>query len=341
MDRSKPVTLNRHIAEAQRWHPEATGTFTRLLWDLSLASRLVSREVNMAGLVDVVGETDGVNATGDIQQKLDLLAEDRFRDLGEGGYLCALASEEQREIIPIPEGYPCGDYVFVFDPLDGSSNIDVNASLGTVFGIYRRLDGTGPGTLRDILQPGKNLICAGYVVYGSSTMLVYSTGHGVHGFTLDPSIGEFLLSHPDIKMPSRGSIYSVNEGNQHKWDEATRRYVEWVRGPDEASGKSAYSLRYIGTMVADFHRTLLRGGVFLYPDDHTDPEKPRSKLRLLYEVNPIAWLAEQAGGRALARRRRVLDIEPSALHQRVPLAVGSRYEMDRFEAMCATAVVTS
>jgi fructose-1,6-bisphosphatase I len=328
----KLITLNRHIAESQKWHPEATGTFTRLLWDLTLAARLISREVNKAGLVDILGAAGMANVSGDQVQKLDEYAEERIvAAMQAGGYLCAMASEEQETVIPIPEDFPKGRYVLVFDPLDGSSNIDVNAPLGTIFGIYRRAspDG-GPGTLDDVLQPGRNLVAAGYIVYGSSTMLVYTTGKGVHGFTLDPSLGEFLLSHPDIRIPERGSYYSINEGNSFCWDPNTKRYVQWVKEVDPET-KRPYTQRYIGTLVADFHRTLLRGGIFLYPNDCRDPKKAKPKLRLVYEANPIAWIAEQAGGKATTGDARILDLQPKELHQKVPLIVGSARQVETYE----------
>jgi fructose-1,6-bisphosphatase I len=329
----KLITLNRHIAESQKWHPEATGTFTRLLWDLTLAARIISREVNKAGLVDILGGADLKNASGDAVQKLDEYAEERIVGaMQAGGYLCAMASEEQESIIPIPEGPPKGRYVLVFDPLDGSSNIDVNVSLGTIFGIYRRLgaDDGSPGEIADVLQPGRNLVAAGYIVYGSSTMLVYTTGNGVHGFTLDPSLGEFLLSHPGIKIPERGSYYSINEGNSFCWDANTKRYVQWIKDVDPET-KRPYTQRYIGTLVADFHRTLLRGGIFLYPNDCRDPKKAKPKLRLVYEANPIAWIAEQAGGKASTGEGRILDLQPKELHQKVPLIVGSAREVESYE----------
>ncbi|MHC4830358.1 MAG: class 1 fructose-bisphosphatase, partial [Planctomycetota bacterium] len=320
------MTLNRHIAEAERWHPEATGTFTRLLWDLSLAARVISREVNMAGLAKIIGSTGTENTTGDAQQKLDVFAEEQLVALGAGGYLCVLASEEQEDVIPVPDGFPVGSYVFVFDPLDGSSNIDVNTSVGTIFGIYRRLDpgAAGQGTLADVLQKGSELVAAGYIVYGSSTMLVYSTGQGVHGFTLDPSLGEFVLSHPSIRIPKSGSTYSVNEGNAYRWPEGPRRFVEWIKRPDPETGKQAYRQRYIGTMAADFHRTLLQGGIFLYPGIiSSSTGKEKYKLRLVYECNPMGWLCEQAGGRATTGTEKVTDLAVESLHQTIAFAAGS------------------
>jgi len=328
----KLVTLSRHIAEAQRWHPEATGVFTRLMWDLTLAARIISREVNKAGLADVLGTAGAKNTSGDQVQKLDEYSEERIvRALEADGGLCVMASEEEEGIISIPEPYPKGKYVLVFDPLDGSSNIDANVSLGTIFGIYRRISEDGrPGTLEDCLQPGRNLVAAGYIVYGSSTMLVYTSGLGVNGFTLDPSLGEFLLSHPDMKIPERGRIYSINEGNSFCWDANTKRYIEWVKAVDQETGRP-YTQRYIGTLVADVHRTMVKGGIFLYPNDCRDPAKAKPKLRLVYEANPIAFIVEQAGGKATTGAERILDLQPRTLHQKVPLIVGSKRDVEVYE----------
>ena len=333
----KLITLHRHIAESQRWHPEATGTFTRLLSDLSLAARVISREVNRAGLADIFGSAGDRNVSGDTVQKLDQYAQDAFvRAMQASGTLCAMASEELESVLEVPDAYPKGRYVLVFDPLDGSSNIEVNVSVGTVFGIFRRVtpDESLPGTLEDVLQPGRRLVAAGYILYGSSTMLVYTTGHGVNGFTLDPSLGEFLLSHPSVRIPERGSMYSVNEGNRAQWDPGTRRFIDWLKEPDAETGRP-YSLRYVGTLVADVHRMLLRGGVFLYPSDRRDPARPKSKIRLVYEANPIAMLVEQAGGRASTGDARILDMQPTELHQKVPLVAGSRRDVETYEEFLA------
>jgi fructose-1,6-bisphosphatase I len=330
------MTLARHIAESQRWHPEATGMFTRLMWDLTLAARVISREVNRAGLAEVLGNADGGrNVSGDVVQKLDAFAQEKFvRALEASGTICVMASEEEAGIIPIPDEFPKGKYVLVFDPLDGSSNIDANISLGTIFGVYRRLSEDGKaGTLEDCLQPGSKLIAAGYVVYGSSTMLVYTSGDGVHGFTLDPSLGEFMVSHPALKIPERGSIYSINEGNSFCWDAYTRRYVDWVKTDDPDTGRP-YTQRYVGTLVADVHRTLVKGGIFLYPNDCRDPAVSKPKLRLVYEANPIAYIVEQAGGRATTGTQRILDVKPVNLHQKVPLIVGSAKEVEIYEEFC-------
>jgi fructose-1,6-bisphosphatase I len=328
---SKIVTIQRHIMEQQQRVPAATGEFTRLLWDLVLAFKMISREVNRAGLGNVLGLTGEENVQGEKVAKLDEYALTRIvQAMDHGGHLCCMASEETEGIIPIPDEYVRGKYVLLFDPLDGSSNIDVNASLGTIFSIHRKRSKNGPdGTLEDCLQRGSEQVAAGYVIYGSSTMFVYTTGAGVHGFTLDPSLGEFLLSHENLRMPPRGTIYSVNEGNHAKWDEGTRRYVEYLKETDKASGRP-YSLRYIGTLVADFHRTLLKGGIFLYPPDMTDPANPKPKLRLLYEIAPMAMIAEQAGGAASTGRERVLDLVPTELHQRVSAALGSAADVAEY-----------
>lgn len=321
------MTLNRHIMEMQRLYPEATGEFSALLTDLGYAVKSISSVVNKAGLSNILGLTGQMNVQGEEVQKLDVYANAALtRAMEHGGHLCAMASEESDEPIPIPPGYPYGKYVLLFDPLDGSSNIDANISIGTIFGIYRRKTASGPGTLEDLLQPGRELACAGYVVYGSSTVLVYTTGQGVAGFTLDPSIGEFLLSHGEIRMPARGKIYSVNEGNSRYWHESVRRLVEYLKAEDKATGRP-YSSRYVGSLVADFHRNLLYGGIFMYPADYKDPKKPRGKLRLLYEANPLAFVAEQAGGTASSGEEAILDIVPASLHQRVPLYIGSREDV--------------
>ncbi len=316
----KVVTVSRFIVEQERNYPEATGEFSDLLADIMLAAKLIQREVSKAGLLNVLGKTGHTNVQGEEVMKLDAFANRVvYEALDHTGHLCAMASEEDDDILSIPEEYPCGKYVLNFDPLDGSSNIDANVSIGTIFSIHRRLsDGDGPGTREDVMQPGRNQVCAGYLVYGSSTMLVYTTGHGVHGFTYDPSVGEFLMSHQQIRMPSKGNIYSVNEGNFGHWDEPTKNYIRHLRGDGVAK---PYKSRYIGSMVADIHRTLLYGGIFLYPGDTHHPD---GKLRLLYEAAPMSFIMEQAGGTATDGRRRIMDIEPSELHQRTPLVMGSR-----------------
>ena len=317
--------------EEQALHPAATGDFTRLLWDLILAFKMISREVNRAGLAAILGLTGKENVQGEKVTKLDDYAQVRiFEQMDHGGHLCCMASEEADGLIPIPDHYPRGKYVLLFDPLDGSSNVDVNASLGTIFSIHRTKTPGVDGTVEDCLQKGSSQVAAGYVVYGSSTMFVYTAGRGVHGFTLDPSLGEFLLSHENIRIPKRGKSYSINEGNEQSWDEGTRGYVQYLKGKDEATGRP-YGLRYIGTLVADFHRILLRGGIFLYPADCTDAAKPKPKLRLLYEIAPMAMIVEQAGGAATTGRERVLDVQPTEIHQRIAVALGSPDDVREYQ----------
>lgn len=318
---TKLVTIERYISESESLHPSATGEFSRLLRDLTLAIRIISRTVRSAGLVDVLGATTHHNIHGENVQKLDVYANDTiYRALDHGGHLCAMASEESGGIIPIPDEFPLGKYVIAFDPLDGSSNIDVNITIGTIFSVLERVSPHDThGTMEDFLQPGYKQVAAGYAVYGSSTMLVFTIGHGVQGFTLDPSVGEFLLSHENIKVPPRGKFYSINEGNSGRWNQGLRDYVAYLKEEDKVTGRP-YSGRYVGTLVADFHRTLMYGGVFLYPPDRRNPE---GKLRLLYECNPMAMLMEQAGGRATNGVQRILEIQPTGLHQKTPIFLGS------------------
>ncbi len=322
MSETHIVTIDRHIIEHERKHPEARGAFSNILTDMALAAKVISRKVNMAGLMDILGAAGSENVQGESVQKLDVFAQDAiYRAMDHTGDLCCMVSEEWEDIIPIPEKFPAGDYVLVFDPLDGSSNIDVNVSIGTVFAILRKVSNEERGSMADCLQPGRKQLAAGYVVYGSSTMLVYTTGNGVHGFTLDPSIGEFILSHPDIRIPEPPDrIYSINEAYTPRWTPGMKRFIEHLKFGDEESGGGGYSSRYIGSLVSDFHRTLLRGGIFLYPGDR---ENPSGKLRLLYEASPLAMIAEQAGGRASDGRSNILDIQPESLHQRTPLFLGS------------------
>jgi fructose-1,6-bisphosphatase I len=318
------ITIERFIIEREHEIPGATGEFSKLLTDLALASKIVWREVSKAGLVDIIGSTGKVNISGDLVQKLDEFANEIFINvMQKGGHLCVMASEESKGLIEIPEELAKGKYVLVFDPLDGSSNIDVNVSIGSIFGIFRRKTSSGKGTEQDVLQPGRNLVAAGYIVYGSSTIFVYTTGNGVHGFTLDPSIGEFLLSHENIRIPKKGDIYSVNEGYYERWDDNMKRFINYLKAEDKATGRP-YKLRYVGTLVADFHRTLLYGGIFMYPGDKKNPE---GKLRLLYEAAPLACVVEKAGGRASDGFRNILDIEPTNLHQRTPLFIGSEEDV--------------
>ena len=332
---AKVVTVYRHIIETQRMFPDATGGFTGLLSELCFAMKIIAREVNRAGLADILGFAGRQNVQGEDVRKLDEFANDLiYKAMDHGGHLCVMASEEDEELLSLPERYPRGKYVLVFDPLDGSSNIDANVSIGTIFGVFRRVTPDGDGTLEDILQTGYRQVAAGYVIYGSSTVLVYTTGHGVHGFTLDPSVGEFLLSHPDIKTPKRGKIYSANEGNAMFWREPMTKYIDHVKSEANPSGKP-YTSRYIGSLVADFHRNLLYGGIFLYPEDSKDAKKPDGKLRLVYEGFPLAFIAEQAGGKASDGRRRILDITPTELHQRTPLIIGSTDDVGEYERFVA------
>jgi fructose-1,6-bisphosphatase I len=332
---SKIKTVQQHILDEERLHPGATGDFTALLTSLTLSAKIISREVNQAGLVKILGETDEVNVHGEVVQKLDEFAQQTIcRAMGHNGHLCVMASEESADIIPIPGESKKGKYVLMFDPLDGSSNIDVNASIGTIFSIHRRITNHSPdGRLEDCLQKGSDQIGAGYFIYGSSTMMVYTTGHGVYGFTLDPSLGEFLLSHENIRTPMRGKIYSINEGNMHFWDEGTRRYIEYLKEDRKDMGHP-YSLRYIGSLVADFHRNLLKGGIFLYPG-------PKGKLRLLYEAAPLAMIVEQAGGAASTGEERILDVQPVSLHQRVPLIIGSRDDVREYNKFYKEALASA
>ena len=321
----KFMTLARHIIEGERMHPEATGELSDLLHDLSLAAKVISLEVNKAGLIDIIGFTGSENVHGEKVKKLDILAHEMLvKAMDHGGHLCAMASEEEEDIIHIPDQFNVGKYVLLFDPLDGSSNIDANINIGTIFSIFKRKSPEGTrGTLADCLQKGLDQVAAGYVVYGSSTMLVYSTGHGVHGFTLDPSFGEFILSHEDIKIPEKGKIYSINEGNYLYWHPGLKKYIKYLQREDKETNRP-YSGRYIGSMVADIHRTLLYGGIFMYP---SDSRSPNGKLRLMYECNPMAYLVEAAGGRAINGKQRILEVQPSSLHQRVPIYIGSPYDV--------------
>jgi fructose-1,6-bisphosphatase I len=313
----------------QKKSPAATGIFTRLLYDLILAAKLISRSVNKAGLLDVLGGTGEVNVQGEDVQKLDDFANRiLIHRMERSGALCAMASEENADLIPVSDRFTRGDYILIFDPLDGSSNIDVNINVGTIFSIHRRISPPEHDvSIPDVLQAGSRQVGAGYVLYGPSTMLVYTTGMGVHGFTLDPSVGEFLLSHPNMTIPDRGKVYSVNEGNNAYWDEPTARAVASFRGADNPWGKP-YSHRYVGSLVADFHRTLLRGGIFMYPMHYKNPDQPKGKLRLMCEASPMAMLAEQAGGMASDGHRRILDIVPEHLHMRVPLFIGSKLDVE-------------
>ena len=316
----RAITLSQFVLQTERDHPEASGQFTSVLLDIALAAKMINKAVIRAGLEDVLGATGDVNVQGEKVQKLDVYAHETIMSvLGSTGQLAVVASEEDEGIVPMPDGAPIGKYVVNFDPLDGSSNIDANVNIGTIFSILPRLSRKGHGTLEDCLQAGRRQLCAGYVLYGSSTMLVYTTGDGVHGFTYEPSIGEFLLSHNHILTPQRGHIYSVNEGNYAQWSDGMKRYVDWLKVEDKDTERP-YSGRYVGSLVADFHRNLLYGGIYMYPGDG---KNPNGKLRLLYEGAPLAFVAEQAGGAASDGTRRIMDIAPGSLHQRTPLFIGS------------------
>jgi fructose-1,6-bisphosphatase I len=323
-------TLIEFINEKQADFPYASGEFSRLLNDIGIAAKIVNREVNKAGLADILGFEGSQNIQGEDQKKLDVFANNQFiKALRNGGQCCAIASEENDDLItfdsPLSKN---GKYVVAIDPLDGSSNIEVNVSIGTIFSVYRRKSESGTdGTVEDALQPGIEQVAAGYVIYGSSTMLVYTTGHGVNAFTLDPSVGLFLMSHPNIKIPDGGNIYSINEANYIYFPEGVKEFIRYCQ-EDDPETRRPYTTRYIGSLVADFHRNLLRGGIYMYPGT----KKMKSgKLRLLYECNPIAFLAEQAGGKASDGFRRILEIKPDELHQRVPLFVGSKHMVEKAE----------
>lgn len=318
------VTIERFIIEQERQFPDATGSLSSILYDIALAAKMISSKVRRAGLVDILGAMDTENVQGEIQQKLDVFANETIvKAMDHTGRLCAMASEEEPDIIPIPDQFKCGNYVLLFDPLDGSSNIDVNVPVGTIFSVMRKITRGSRGEMEDMLQPGRRQVAAGYIIYGSSTMLVYTTGQGVHGFTLDPSIGEFLLSHPDIKMPPRGRYLSVNDSYEQYWDENVKALMRRYRGLD--GKQKAMNVRYVGSLVADFHRNLLGGGIFAYP---ANQKSPKGKLRLLYECNPLAFIAKEAGGAAFDGTQDILDVQPTELHQRAPLYIGSREDID-------------
>lgn len=323
------TTLNEFIMDRQADFPGASGELSRILNDIAVASKIVSRDVRRAGLVDhILGAQGETNIQGEEQQKLDVVADNQFiRVFESGGEICGIASEENDDYVAFnDEVAKNGKYVVLFDPLDGSSNIDVNVSIGTIFSVYKRKSQRGTlATLEDMLQPGTDQIAAGYVLYGSSTMLVYTTGKGVNGFTLDPSIGEFCLSHPNMQTPETGRLYAMNEGNIDECEQGVRDYIRFCQQVHPDTNKP-YSGRYIGSLVADFHRNLIKGGIYIYPATNQSPE---GKLRLLYECNPLAMIAEQAGGLATAGTQRVLDIKPERLHQRVPFFVGSKQMMEK------------
>jgi fructose-1,6-bisphosphatase I len=321
------ITIERHILDQQEQHPEATGVLTNILYDLALVGKIVARETTRAALEDILGLTGRLNVQGEEVAKLDRYANTAIVRLNQHtGRLAVMGSEEEANIIPIPDEYPAGRYVLLFDPLDGSSNIDYSVSIGTIFSILTRKSPAGTrGTVEDCLQRGRSIVAAGYILYGPSTMLVYSAGNGVHGFTLDQTVGEFLLTHPNIRIPPVAKFYSVNQGYERFWAREIQEYVGQLQTMN-------LSLRYIGSLVSDFHRNLLGGGVFCYPADSRDPKKPHGKLRLLYEAAPLAFLAEHAGGAASDGTQPILDIEPKHLHQRTPLFVGNRDLVELAEA---------
>jgi fructose-1,6-bisphosphatase I len=318
-------TIERFILEKQPDY--ARGQFTNLLYDIALAAKIIASKTNKAGLVNILGQSGVDNVQGEEQQKLDIFADETlFKICDHTGRLCAMVSEEREDIIQIPDRFQKGSYVLVYDPLDGSSNIDVNVSIGTIFGIFRTIDWDLRGRIEDVLQPGRNMIASGYILYGASTMLVYSSGQGVHGFTLNPELGEFLLSHPNLRLPEPPAYYSVNSSYYQRWSPGVQKYLRWLQGQE---GEVPHlSSRYIGSLVADFHRNLLRGGVFCYP---AETNRPNGKLRLLYEAAPLAFLVEQAGGYASDGNQSILEIVPDSIHQRTPLFIGNRSLVERVE----------
>ncbi|HEK22215.1 class 1 fructose-bisphosphatase [Mucilaginibacter sp.] len=336
---SKVKTLGQFIIEKQADFPYAKGELSRLLRDIGIAAKIVNREVNKAGLMDILGQAGSTNIQGEHQQKLDIFANEQFISaLKSGGECCIVASEENEDIIlidtPVAKN---AKYIVAIDPLDGSSNIDVNVAIGTIFSIYRKTDIGRRASLEDVYQKGTQQVAAGYVIYGSSTMLVYTTGKGVNGFTLDPSIGEFCLSHPDMKTPADGTIYSVNEGNYVHFPKGVKQYIKYCQVEDKLTQRP-YTSRYIGSMVADLHRNLIKGGIFIYP---VTASAPNGKLRLVYECNPMAFIIEQAGGRATNGTQRILELDVTELHQRSPIFIGSENMVRKAEQFMVDAGVLS
>ena len=315
-----PLTLSRFIIQKQAAHPGATEELSSLLTQIGLVGKLMAQDLRRAGLINILGTTGEINVQGETVKKLDEIANETFlKAFQDSGLVCAVASEEMEKPVLLPENWPRAKYMLLFDPLDGSSNTDCNLPLGAIFSVLKCESKDRMPTEDDLVRKGTEQVAAGYLLYGSSTMLVYTVGQGVHGFTLEPGIGEYLLSHGQIRMPARGKVYGVNEGNYHKWTTGTKKYVDDLKIPDKATGRP-YSVRYSGCLVADVHRILLGGGIYLYPGELN---KPEGKLRLLYEANPLAWVVEQAGGRASNGTMRILDVEAKQLHQRVPLIIGS------------------
>ena len=334
----KILTLDEFTIQQMRQFPSATGELSSLLRDIGLAAKRVNVEVNKAGLVDILGDAGTINVQGEDVKKLDIYANNQFMGVLQHGISCAgIGSEELDDFVVFDDEISNNSkYVVQFDPLDGSGNIDVNISIGTIFSVYRRISEVGkPCTKEDFLQAGSRQVAAGYIVYGSSTMYVYATMRGVNGFTLDPAIGEFCLSHPDIKCPPSGKVYSVNHGNFFQYTINTREYINVCQKKDKTNG-GPYTQRYIGSMVADVHRNLMKGGIFMYPGTY---DKPNGKLRLLYECNPFAFIVERAGGRATDGKQRILDIIPTELHQRTPLFIGSKDMMDELDTYLAKDLV--
>jgi len=323
-------TLGQFIIEKQSDFPYAKGELSRLLRDIGIAAKIINCEVNKAGLAGILGAQGGQNVQGEMQQKLDVYADKQFiQALTRGGECCYIASEEHKDGIDLSTFHYSkqGKYIVCIDPLDGSANIDLNVSVGSIFSIYRRKKTVQPIGLDEVLQYGHEQVAAGYIIYGSSTMLVYTTGKGVNGFTLDPAIGEFCLSHPDMQIPEEGQTYSINEGNYLKFPQYIKNYIKYCQMED-ANGNRPYTSRYIGSMVADLHRTLIVGGIFLYPETQS---YPNGKLRLLYECNPMAFIVEQAGGKAISGNARILDMKPQHLHQRTPVIIGSKRMVEKVE----------
>ena len=328
-------TLGQFIIEKQADFPYAKGELSRLLRDIGIAAKVVNREVNKAGLMDLLGQADSTNVQGEIQQKLDIYANEQFISaLKSGGECCIVASEENEEIVMLDTDVSLdAKYIVAIDPLDGSSNIDVNVSVGTIFSIYRRQSTEGRATLQDVLQRGVNQVAAGYVIYGTSTMLVYTTGKGVNGFTLDPSIGEFCLSHPEMTIPKTGHIYSINEGYYVHFPQGVKSYIKYCQVEDDATNRP-YSSRYVGSMIADLHRNMIKGGIFIYPITAATPD---GKLRLVYECNPMSFIIEQAGGRATDGKTRIMELDVHSLHQRTPIFIGSEEMVAKAEEFMAEA----
>ena len=324
-----PLTLSRFIIQNQDSHQGATEEFSSLLTQIGLVGKLIAQDLRRAGLINILGMTGDTNVQGETVKKLDAIANDTFvKVFQHSGYVCVLASEEMEKPISLPGNWPHGKYMLLFDPLDGSSNTDCNMPLGAIFSILKCDRTDRLPTEEELVRKGTEQVAAGYLLYGSSTMLVYTVGQGVYGFTLEPGIGEYLLSHEQIRMPERGRVYAANEGNYHKWPSGTKKYVDSLKTSDKSTGRP-YSGRYSGCLVADLHRILLGGGIYLYPGE---VDKPEGKLRLLYEANPLALVVERAGGKATTGMSRILDVEPKKLHQRVPLIIGSRRDVETAEA---------